>query len=76
MLATEQKTRREAALEKALAALLKVTHPSKDVVADMLISLIMAEGREADTSALRKALHVELVRMGLPMEVLAALRGT
>lgn len=80
MLATETKTCREAALERALAAVMKVAHPSRDVVMDMLIGLITAEGARRrgepvrDESMVRRALHVELIRMGLPTEVLAALR--
>lgn len=79
--AVETKTRREAALEQALAAVLKVGHSSREVVADMLIGLITAEGARRrgepvrDESKVRRALHVELVRMGLPAEVLAALKG-
>lgn len=93
MLAVETKSRRELALERALAALVKVAHPSKDVVADMIIMLIGAEGARRrgepevvrqvldgrvyvrDAAAVRRALHVELVRMGLPAEVVVALKG-
>ena len=94
MLATEQKTRREVALERALMALLKTAHPLKEVAADMLIGLIQIETERrtrdvltnkqaADTwapvaknrEARRRAWHVELVRMRLPREVVAALQG-
>jgi len=77
----ETKTRREVALERALIALHAVKHPLKDVAASMLIGLIGAESAKRrgevavhDEATVRKALHVELVRMGLPNEVIAALK--
>jgi hypothetical protein len=74
------KTAREAALEKALAALLKARHPMKGEAADYLIGLIAQETQARQSGkptneAHRRAWHVELVRMGLPLEVLSALKG-
>lgn len=62
---------REETLTRALDALLRSSHPSKDAVADALIGLVATP--EATSDAMHRRLMVELVRLKLPMEVLLAL---
>lgn len=81
------KTRREAALEKALQAVAASTMLDKETASDMLIGLMHLEIRKRapdpiDSEELierrtqqRRAWHVALARMKLPVEVLKALRG-